>query len=116
MDRPDVHAPMFHGAHDGRLERLRACRIQELGQPCDGAADVSAALCHGLEEGLARRRRLRQPIHRAVLASRTFAFDQLRDVTLVLDLLSAADRKSTRLNSSHVKISYAVFCLKKKKR
>src|SRR5690606_39647352 len=28
----------------------------------------------------------------------------------------AGDRKSTRLNSSHVKISYAVFCLKKKKR
>src|SRR5436309_9927628 len=28
----------------------------------------------------------------------------------------ARDRKSTRLNSSHVKISYAVFCLKKKKR
>src|SRR5690606_39472305 len=27
----------------------------------------------------------------------------------------APDRKSTRLNSSHVKISYAVFCLKKKK-
>src|SRR3989442_15553858 len=26
-----------------------------------------------------------------------------------------ADRKSTRLNSSHVRISYAVFCLKKKK-
>src|SRR5690606_2930984 len=28
---------------------------------------------------------------------------------------SGQDRKSTRLNSSHVKISYAVFCLKKKK-
>src|SRR5207253_6907928 len=28
--------------------------------------------------------------------------------------LSAGDRKSTRLNSSHVAISYAVFCLKKK--
>src|SRR6266700_7193253 len=28
----------------------------------------------------------------------------------------AEDRKSTRLNSSHVKISYAVFCLKKKKK
>src|SRR5438067_8082709 len=28
----------------------------------------------------------------------------------------AADRKSTRLNSSHVSISYAVFCLKKKNR
>src|SRR5690606_40507217 len=33
------------------------------------------------------------------------------DATPVL----AKDRKSTRLNSSHVKISYAVFCLKKKK-
>src|SRR5690606_38755004 len=30
-------------------------------------------------------------------------------------LLQQRDRKSTRLNSSHVKISYAVFCLKKKK-
>src|SRR3712207_7887475 len=28
----------------------------------------------------------------------------------------AADRKSTRLNSSHANISYAVFCLKKKKK
>src|SRR5690606_40993789 len=28
--------------------------------------------------------------------------------------VSGKDRKSTRLNSSHVKISYAVFCLKKK--
>src|SRR5690606_42145717 len=30
-------------------------------------------------------------------------------------VIEAEDRKSTRLNSSHVKISYAVFCLKKKK-
>src|SRR5690554_7156019 len=29
--------------------------------------------------------------------------------------LEDTDRKSTRLNSSHVRISYAVFCLKKKK-
>src|SRR5258708_15976361 len=32
-----------------------------------------------------------------------------------LDLVDAIDRKSTRLNSSHQIISYAVFCLKKKK-
>src|SRR5690606_28258874 len=34
-----------------------------------------------------------------------------------IDMISftGSDRKSTRLNSSHVKISYAVFCLKKKK-
>src|SRR5690606_42114369 len=30
--------------------------------------------------------------------------------------IAALDRKSTRLNSSHVKISYAVFCLKKEKK
>src|SRR5690606_39547230 len=42
-----------------------------------------------------------------------------KDDDPVLDQLYAKigelDRKSTRLNSSHVKISYAVFCLKKKK-
>src|SRR3712207_3127955 len=32
------------------------------------------------------------------------------------DLLRPIDRKSTRLNSSHANISYAVFCLKKKKK
>src|SRR3712207_6986432 len=32
------------------------------------------------------------------------------------DLAEARDRKSTRLNSSHANISYAVFCLKKKKK
>src|SRR5690349_22615029 len=32
------------------------------------------------------------------------------------DVRQRGDRKSTRLNSSHVEISYAVFCLKKKKK
>src|SRR5690625_6875980 len=38
------------------------------------------------------------------------------DVENVKPKAIAADRKSTRLNSSHVAISYAVFCLKKKKK
>src|SRR5256885_13117814 len=38
------------------------------------------------------------------------------DADLCADLLSVPDRKSTRLNSSHLVISYAVFCLKKKKK
>src|SRR5690625_5466387 len=33
----------------------------------------------------------------------------------VIEIKGQVDRKSTRLNSSHVAISYAVFCLKKKK-
>src|SRR5258707_10043047 len=42
----------------------------------------------------------------------------LLDVTplsLGVETLGGVDRKSTRLNSSHANISYAVFCLKKKK-
>src|SRR5258707_8240179 len=45
------------------------------------------------------------------------AFVDERDVIEVDDAgsLDKRDRKSTRLNSSHANISYAVFCLKKKK-
>src|SRR2546427_6597253 len=35
---------------------------------------------------------------------------------VIQSILCAQDRKSTRLNSSHSQISYAVFCLKKKKK
>src|SRR5690625_2125522 len=38
--------------------------------------------------------------------------EQLTELGIILSFM---DRKSTRLNSSHVAISYAVFCLKKKK-
>src|SRR3989442_4933422 len=38
------------------------------------------------------------------------------DLDDTFDAAYAEDRKSTRLNSSHVRISYAVFCLKKKKK
>src|SRR2546427_6586837 len=39
-----------------------------------------------------------------------------RSTALVADAVAVRDRKSTRLNSSHSQISYAVFCLKKKKK
>src|SRR3712207_8225764 len=39
---------------------------------------------------------------------------QPRDLLPGVAATAAADRKSTRLNSSHANISYAVFCLKKK--
>src|SRR5437870_8354075 len=40
---------------------------------------------------------------------------QCDDVVTIVTQRCLVDRKSTRLNSSHVAISYAVFCLKKKK-
>src|SRR5690554_7561976 len=52
--------------------------------------------------------------HTEVLFSKQQIFDALS--TLIYRTETWEDRKSTRLNSSHVRSSYAVFCLKKKKR
>ena len=47
--------------------------------------------------------------------SRKFGFSQpATEQNLAKSLSKKRDRKSTRLNSSHANISYAVFCLKKK--
>src|SRR5690606_42134943 len=49
------------------------------------------------------------------LIARLLAFQGLLQAGDDIAAAVQVDRKSTRLNSSHVKISYAVFCLKKKK-
>src|SRR3712207_8020744 len=46
----------------------------------------------------------------------TNAFDEALGLPTDFSARIARDRKSTRLNSSHANISYAVFCLKKKKK
>src|SRR2546426_7665800 len=54
-----------------------------------------------------------------VLLNPTFpesALEREREVQLASIRVPERDRKSTRLNSSHLVISYAVFCLKKKKK
>src|SRR5437660_4616514 len=56
-----------------------------------------------------RERRERQVVSRRLPADRDLADPRARPAR-------QEDRKSTRLNSSHVAISYAVFCLKKKKK
>src|SRR2546426_3895952 len=65
-----------------------------------------------------------EEIRRVVLSSRVVAERPVID-TAQQDLMAllnensyqkSGDRKSTRLNSSHLVISYAVFCLKKKKK
>src|SRR2546427_4486168 len=52
---------------------------------------------------------------RAMLVMLRVAVPLLVRVTVCAGLVVLRDRKSTRLNSSHSQISYAVFCLKKKK-
>src|SRR3712207_8880318 len=54
---------------------------------------------------------LRNRIHFTVAVRRN---DATQRNVVVLNQVTNEDRKSTRLNSSHANISYAVFCLKKK--
>src|SRR5690625_3880757 len=57
------------------------------------------------------------PVHpRAETVHGAQGYATLADVPGRIDVVDVLDRKSTRLNSSHVAISYAVFCLKKKRR
>src|SRR5690349_22191661 len=70
-----------------------------------------------------RRDRLHGPLHRPGRRRHARQADDRRDPAgrdptrpPAVPLRHAEDRKSTRLNSSHVEISYAVFCLKKKKK
>src|SRR5256885_3426714 len=66
--------------------------------PLHPAAGHELAHAHGARVAAAQRERVRA-----------------RTVREAQELLQLTDRKSTRLNSSHLVISYAVFCLKKKK-
>src|SRR5690606_23012338 len=84
----------------GRTWRRREAALREEIQPLAvarehrGTAFVAVAAQHGL----------------ATVGAR----DQQQLCTRAVAVRPRQDRKSTRLNSSHVKISYAVFCLKKK--
>src|SRR3712207_7633049 len=66
------------------------------------------------EEGLLVGGSCGMAVHAAVqLAHELEGTDEGRDAVIVVLLPDSGDRKSTRLNSSHANISYAVFCLKK---
>src|SRR5437870_13291751 len=86
--------------------------------PVDVRAEdaVGDEVAHHLERAAADREHARVAHHpferqRAAVAGRAVDLQRLARHLLI----HGADRKSTRLNSSHVAISYAVFCLKKKK-
>src|SRR5688572_22592642 len=68
-----------------------------------------ALLCGRLPDSVLTCRHLEQATLPPLAASREHWWR-------LLDLAPESDRKSTRLNSSHSQISYAVFCLKKKKK
>src|SRR3712207_8327427 len=85
------------------------CRSGVLERVADGPLDAVAGGDLGLVGHFVWRALVQEPAVLAVQALGVLAGDHHIDV-------AGLDRKSTRLNSSHANISYAVFCLKKKKK
>src|SRR5207249_11002978 len=113
--------PLVRIAFDGSVsfERRRDCWI------ADGEA---SDFCRSVEIAIQKSRRHQERIGVGVEAMRLLIGrqhgrridldpDQIATrirIFCAVEAVEARDRKSTRLNSSHVSISYAVFCLKKK--
>src|SRR3712207_6204839 len=100
---PDaILAPKDQGGSDHQLGRLRPAR--ELPPPALDEDPVSHVAGRRQEGGVARDlARTGHELRRHPESQRSLTSAQ-----------PCSDRKSTRLNSSHANISYAVFCLKKK--
>src|SRR5690606_40752474 len=105
-------ALIFVGSTFATAEVSAVAITRELGEP--GAASIVigvyaiGSFLVGITLGALS---IRIPLQRQLL----IAVSVLALTALPLPFAGTSDRKSTRLNSSHVKISYAVFCLKKKK-
>src|SRR5690606_40902218 len=109
-----VHDPAVQRDHVVQrtqvARRLEAVQVGQ--QEARGVADAAVGVGVALED-LLRQRHLVGVVGRGDPQAQDVRAQGLHDV-LRLDAVAQRDRKSTRLNSSHVKISYAVFCLKKK--
>src|SRR6266542_288364 len=122
--QPDLLAPSFYTIASGLHPTGRNAPFGAiLGSPTrqsrygDGASDLSfGARCDegGSDLPVILRSPTRQSLRRCGRGAR--GAQVLYPWTAGLAVLPRKDRKSTRLNSSHGSISYAVFCLKKKKK
>src|SRR3989442_4763455 len=117
--------PLLERVQVGEHELRRRSALVQIRREADLVADLSKCLREDGWEGMTRVRPVdeqqcdlaRAHIGREIrdLLERARAFERVIGPELhgLADL--TRDRKSTRLNSSHVRISYAVFCLKRKK-
>src|SRR5690349_9572798 len=92
------------------LDSFRCCKTLQVGSKTYAYFSLPTAERNGLK-GISR-----LPFSMKVLLENLLRNEDGRTVTKDDIQAFAQDRKSTRLNSSHVEISYAVFCLKKKKK
>src|SRR5690606_40703058 len=101
------------GAHPPALRSSPTRRSSDLAVPNDALLDAGPGARRAgvlrVREGRVQRVEVRLGLRGLAM---TEVLEGLEEGDRVL-AAGALDRKSTRLNSSHVKISYAVFCLKK---
>src|ERR1039457_2609684 len=115
---PKASARGFHQSNRPRLvnallalrKHSRVLRHRRAFADCFGANPVASALGSSTRRDPSAADRTYHGWSRRPLKTGTFYFARKRNFLLCLD----TDRRSTRLNSSHLVISYAVFCLKKK--
>src|SRR5207249_7097204 len=109
QDRPDTTSPP-PGWEAGRLRALEELLAPYVGPMARVLVRRSARTT---TDGPTLVRLLAESV-RSERDGKAFAAAALEKVFAIGQPKAALDRKSTRLNSSHVSISYAVFCLKKK--
>src|SRR5690625_5998990 len=111
------------GSAEGRASTwtIPARRGSARGSSVSGSGSVRAARVspgRDVASRVAAGRGIRRPVLSAVLGFLRLLLGVVAGLVgaalLLLATLPLRDRKSTRLNSSHVAISYTVFCLKKK--
>src|SRR5262245_42757624 len=111
-------APAFNSVGQDRHRSILDLRSS--GKRLEDLGDVVPSQIHEqvFESGIVHigeQQRHVSPNPSAPFQHSTTNFGAIRiEQTLVLSIGTVIDRKSTRLNSSHLGISYAVFCLKKK--
>src|SRR3989442_11651943 len=110
MQTCQVRLSEFLGALDEELSRTRTVHLVDTFQEQAILVSVSRQSHGDQEESLAELAELARSAGLMVLDTIVQRPQALHPKYLL------GDRKSTRLNSSHVRISYAVFCLKKKKK
>src|SRR2546429_1780110 len=116
-DQPEEQMAAVCASATGFLSEGETTRREALVKPSPLFSDIPASECREIasaahEKHFARRQSIfleGDPVRRVVLLTSGSA------KIVQLGPSGAEDRKSTRLNSSHGYISYAVFCLKKKK-
>src|SRR5437868_13106458 len=109
----DLKIPLF-GLYDAFTNSVTLTYVFKDNSTAQSLFSVATEAFHdrcGYEQGIAVLPRIRS-------TSLSYDFMLLKDSCSNFSpaLMDTEDRKSTRLNSSHVSISYAVFCLKKKKK